>query len=881
MIKFAKLKLGFFTLFLAAVNSLWAQTNPTAQSLPYSQDFSGLAYASTTYLTGTQGWTVGTAAGSTFRTVAPTGDRVLIASSSASNNSGGIHNYNGKIGLLPSGSVDPAFCWAVNTTGATNIRLSYDIMTIRNPYDGASNTKINEATIQYRIGTSGSFTNLTGIEYQNNTTLQTGAGVTTPQNLQSKTILLPVACENQAVVQLRLVMRDVSGVGSRVSMAIDNISVCAESTFYADVDTDTYGDAASSVSSCNAPLGYVSNNTDCNDGNSAVHPGASEICNGIDDDCAGGADDGLTFLNYYTDGDSDGFGDMSASAVNSCSAVAGSVTNNTDCNDANNSIYPGAEDICNGGIDDDCDGISDEDGIWVVYYYDNDGDTYGDPDNAGSTCSGPPPSYVSDNTDCNDEDAAVNPGASEICNSVDDNCDGNIDEGVTTTFYADADGDNYGDDLSTIEACDLPEGYWYSGGDCDDNDYMTNPGSFDDVCAGIDRNCDGMVDLAPHVLLYADADGDGYGSDIDYNYFSVCALPTGYVENGGDCNDGNASTYPGAVEICDGEDNDCNDAIDDGLTFETWYADNDADNYGDAFNTTSTCNGMPSGYVTDASDCDDTQSTVYPGAEEICDGLDNDCDGDYDEGIATASITPSGIVQICKGVSTTLNANTGAGYTYQWFKNGHLITGATSDSYTTTKTGYYEVQVTTPGGCFAVSDVTTVSGLAAPNANINAPNGLNLCAGTVKLKASYDGTNMYQWYKDGMPVGGATSYLYIATATGNYYCQVTAANGCQKNTATVTVINACRELNEPIAYSISPNPANGIFMVKGETGNASGEVILKIYSMAGELIAERNIEMHNGYFNEEFDGAGLSNGIYLIMIQHDQSVYSDRIVISK
>src|ERR1044071_2849094 len=102
-------------------------------------------------------------------------------------------------------------------------------MTIRNPHDGGSNTRINELTLQYRVGTVGAFTSLTGIEYQNNTTTQTGSGVTTPQNSQSKTIPLPAACDNQSVVQLRWAARDVSGAGARPSFAVDNVQILAPS----------------------------------------------------------------------------------------------------------------------------------------------------------------------------------------------------------------------------------------------------------------------------------------------------------------------------------------------------------------------------------------------------------------------------------------------------------------------------------------------------------------------------------------------------------------------------------------------------------------------------------------------------------------------------
>ena len=199
-----------------------AQTNPTPQALPYSENFSALAASSTTYPNGWQGWTISTFPGSTFNTAAAASDQLLTASADASATSGKVNNYNGKIGFQNTGSLDLSLVVAVVTTGQANIPFTYDVMTIRNPYDGASNTRLNEITLQYRVGTTGAFTTLTGMEYQNNTTTQTTA-VTTPQNLLTKTLVLPAVCDNQPIVQVRWASRQISGAGSRPSFAIDNI----------------------------------------------------------------------------------------------------------------------------------------------------------------------------------------------------------------------------------------------------------------------------------------------------------------------------------------------------------------------------------------------------------------------------------------------------------------------------------------------------------------------------------------------------------------------------------------------------------------------------------------------------------------------------------
>lgn len=200
----------------------FAQTQPNPQALPYQQNFDALATTSTTYPDGWQGWTLSGSPSSSFNTATPASDKALTTGT-ASSTTNSVYNYNGKLGFLNSGSVDNCLALALNTTGQVNIALQYDVMTLRNPYDGSSNTRINEVILQYRIGSTGDFTNITGTEYQNGTTLQTTSGVTTPQDPATKTLILPTACENQPLVQLRWVNRQISGAGSRPSFAIDNI----------------------------------------------------------------------------------------------------------------------------------------------------------------------------------------------------------------------------------------------------------------------------------------------------------------------------------------------------------------------------------------------------------------------------------------------------------------------------------------------------------------------------------------------------------------------------------------------------------------------------------------------------------------------------------
>jgi hypothetical protein len=243
---------------------------------------------------------------------------------------------------------------------------------------------------------------------------------------------------------------------------------------------------------------------------------------------------------------------------------------------------------------------------------------------------------------------AVNPNAVEVCDERDNNCDGAIDEGVTTTSYADTDADGFGDADYDIAACEVPAGYVTDATDCDDGDVAVNPAA-QEICDSRDNDCDSLiddaddsVDLSTGATSYADADGDGYGDAAAATL--SCATPSGAVSNAEDCDDGDAAVSPAATEICDGLDNDCDSAADDDdgsldpSSATTWYADGDSDLYGDPDVTTLACE-LPSGFTASGTDCDDGDGAINPGATEICDTLDNDCDSLIDDD--DSSLRPS------------------------------------------------------------------------------------------------------------------------------------------------------------------------------------------------------------------------------------------------
>jgi uncharacterized delta-60 repeat protein len=205
-------------------------------------------------------------------------------------------------------------------------------------------------------------------------------------------------------------------------------------------------------------------------------------------------------------------------------------------------------------------------------------------------------------------------------------------------WYTDDDGDLRGDGLDVVwsTACKLP-GRTLVRGDCDDTDAAVNRGA-KEICDGIDNDCDGLVDSDDAPLFgglslnyHPDLDSDGFGDPTTTR--RACSQPVGHVADDSDCDDSDSAVSPAATEICDGTDNDCNgwtDSDDPGLDGgSTWTIDHDDDGYGELGSVYSVIGcEAPSGYSGDATDCDDLDSGVNPGATDVCgDGVDADCDG--------------------------------------------------------------------------------------------------------------------------------------------------------------------------------------------------------------------------------------------------------------
>jgi hypothetical protein len=261
---------------------------------------------------------------------------------------------------------------------------------------------------------------------------------------------------------------------------------------------------------------------------------------------------------------------------------------------------------------------------------------------------------------------------------------------------------------------------------------------------------------------YQDNDQDGYGSSFT---LLSCQQPEGYVSNSGDCNDQNVNIYPGAVELCNSIDDNCNGTVDEGCQQFTYYADADGDSYGNPNSplvTSST--SSPAGYVVNSSDCNDTRSSSYPGAPEVCNGFDDNCDGFIDNGVpalsAPTQITgPSGVCRGAINQTFSVAAVNGAS-SYIWT----LPTGATGSSTTNSITVSFSSTYVTgnicvrainscgqsPSFCRAVTYLSTIPGRP----------------GTISGQASAVCSTFVQTYSVAA-VTNATTYTWMVPVNSN------------------------------------------------------------------------------------------------------------------
>ncbi len=244
--------------------------------------------------------------------------------------------------------------------------------------------------------------------------------------------------------------------------------------------------------------------------------------------------------------------------------------------------------------------------------------------------------------------------------------------------------------------------------------------------------------------------------------------------------------------------------------------------------------------------------------EEVCNALDDDCDGLIDEGTSpTISIAAGGPTTFCTGGNVVLTAtHTGAGL--QWKKNGTMIAGATGLTYTATTKGSYTCESNNACG-LTLSAPISVTVNKNPTANIIAGGPTTFCAGgSVVLTANAGGGLSYQWYKGATAIPGATTISYTATTSGSYKCRVTKnATGCFKNSNTIVVSIVCREGETPVqTLEAYPNPATTELYITCTADINTAQ----LYNDLGQLIME--ISVSDGY--AQADISALAAGMYIL-----------------
>ncbi len=279
---------------------------------------------------------------------------------------------------------------------------------------------------------------------------------------------------------------------------------------------------------------------------------------------------------------------------------ASDIESGTDCDDDNAARNPGESEVCD-GFDNVCDGSIPSNEV------DNDGDGYVECSFSGTSFPGD--SGVVGGNDCDDTSSVAawrSPGRTEECDGIDNDCSGSPE-----AVENDDDGDGYAECTVTTWRGSVTK----LGDDCDDTSDQVNPGA-SEVCDGVDSDCSGSFGVDE-----IDNDGDGY---VECDPASYDWLAATAIAGGNDCDDANSRRNPGyTTEVCDGYDNTC-----DGST-----PGNEIDNDGDGYVECTYSGEFPgSTDVVGGGDCNDSCATCYPrDSYELCDGVDNDCDGLVDD----------------------------------------------------------------------------------------------------------------------------------------------------------------------------------------------------------------------------------------------------------
>jgi hypothetical protein len=467
--------------------------------------------------------------------------------------------------------------------------------------------------------------------------------------------------------------------------------------------------------------------------------------------------------------------------------------------------------------------------------------------------------------DCDDNNAAVNPNATELCNQLDDDCDGQLDDGLESViYYPDLDLDGYGDDASDSTSCAVVDGFILVGGDCNDQDSLVNPAQAEICLDNVDNNCNTMIDENTGSTWFLDSDADGFGA---LGTDSVaCDLPVGYVLNTLDCDDTESFINPNGSEICGNQiDEDCSgsDLICDVVGCTDSLA----------------CNYNPLALIADGSCyfvgdiCDDGN------AGTINDQIQNDC---VCYGYVPECATNPIVISLdslqnvtCFGGSNgyiNLSVSGGDG---PFFASWNSFPIQTTSYANGLSAGVYTFTVEDTQGCVGTftQEVTQPDGSQPV---ISGNNDVDPAGNEQYTVNTYPGCT-YTWtVSNGLILSGqdndTLNVLWNDAAMGTIYVyQTDTLTGCQLMDGLAVYINAVgTEEVVAASWKLYPNPASDIINIENVSLNAE----VKVLDATGRLMEVFNATESNIRLNvSDFEG-----GVYFIQVKDDFGWRTERIV---
>lgn len=398
-------------------------------------------------------------------------------------------------------------------------------------------------------------------------------------------------------------------------------------------------------------------------------------------------------------------------------------------------------------------------------------------------------------------------------------------------------------------------------------------------------------------FFYADQDGDTYGNKSIS--VTACTAPPGYVANSADCDDSNASAFPGASETCNGIDDDCDSYIDE-------------DSLNAIISPLETVTICTSSYLTFTCNTDPSFSYQWLDSGVLIDGATNSTyttnnGGEYSvlitKGQCSANsattilktnngdvtVQPKGTTSVCSGTSVSFSIPESPGMMLQWYNSNGPIPNATSKVYNASTPGSYYVAVSDVVGCTFNTSSSTLENYPEPVTNLKVNGDLNICnTGSVKFTITLQTGSTYKWYKNNVVINGATKNSYTATSPGTYNALVTTSNGCTKytNSKVVTGCGFERSGTETQAvWSVEtyPNPSNGNFTLNIHSEDQlSRDATLLVINSEGQVIMSKTLPVSDGLYEENIILPDQINpGLYFLRVVMADKELNKTIVVSK